>query len=389
MAQYDLIRSNAVFAILIAMFAGIMIFIYTVEPEVREEILPPYVIDYENTVFDVTPGELNSGTTIEGVKRIPLNDIIVDNTIKLTELDVARDATFSSSIFTSDVYEFGFSVDFEHVNSAGLTFVVYDISGDANIKVYLNGKTILSRAAVIGGQVTIDFPKTYLENGANYVEITTDSPTLQFWQKNSVTVLDLEIFTYEYNTRDAQVNQIFSLSSSEVANAREVTLESYIISEGEQANLDIKLNGNRLIKAIPTQNLEFSIPVTALKEGANIIDWNVDKDGKYNVRFANILIDTVKTSGRSTTYFFSINDDAYKKAQRTSDYECVLSLVKDTGDDSINVEVNSRIEKFYFTSGEVKIDICDDLLDGRNEIKFSAEDELDLKQAALIIQNIE
>ncbi|MBT3582401.1 hypothetical protein HN510_01135, partial [Candidatus Woesearchaeota archaeon] len=147
MAKYDLIHSSAVFVILIAMFAGIMVFIYTVEPSVREEILPPYVVEYENTVFDVAPGELNSGTTIEGVKRIPLNDIVVDNTLRKAEIDVARDAVFSSSIFTNDVYEFGFSVDLENVDSAGLTFIVYDIAGDANIKIYLNGKTVLSRDA--------------------------------------------------------------------------------------------------------------------------------------------------------------------------------------------------------------------------------------------------
>ncbi|MBT3583222.1 hypothetical protein HN510_05370, partial [Candidatus Woesearchaeota archaeon] len=239
------------------------------------------------------------------------------------------------------------------------------------------------------GQITVDFPKTYLEDGANYIEITTDSPIIQFWQKNSVTVLDLELFTYEYNDKDSQVNQIFSLSSSEVANAREVTLKAYIISEGEQSNLDIKLNGKRLIKAIPSQDLEFSIPVTALKEGANIIDWNVDKDGKYNVRFSNILIDTIKSSGRSTTYFFSINSGDYRKIQRVGDYECILNLRKDTGDDSIAVEINSRIEKYDFTNSEVEIDICEDLLEGRNEIKFSAEDELDLRQASLIIQNVE
>jgi hypothetical protein len=389
MAKYDLIHSSAVFVILIAMFAGIMVFIYTVEPSVREEILPPYVVEYENTVFDVTPGELNSGATIEGVKRIPLNDIVVDNTLKKTEIDVARDAVFSSSIFTNDVYEFGFSVDLENVDSAGLTFIVYDMSGDANIKVYLNGKTVLSRDAVVGGQITVDFPKTYLEDGANYIEITTDSPTVQFWQKNSVTVLDLELFTYEYNDKDSQVNQIFSLSSSEVVNAREVTLKAYVISEGEQSNLDIKLNGQRLIKAIPPQDLEFSVPVVALKNGANIIDWTVEKEGKYNVRFANILIDTVKTSGRAATYFFSINDGEYRKIQKTSDYECVLTLVKDNGDDVIIVEINSRIEKFDFINSEVKIDICEDLLDGRNEIKFSAEDELDLRQASLTIQNME
>jgi hypothetical protein len=389
MAKYDLIRSNAVFGILIIMFVGILVFIYTVSPEVREEVLPSYVLEYEHTIFDVIPGDLNSGTTVEGVKTISLNDIVVDNTLKYIELDVARDATFYSSMFSNEVYEFGFSLDLDDVDSAGLSFVVYEIEGDSKIKIYLNGKTVLSRDAVIGGQVIVDFPKNYLKEGANYVEITVDSPTLKFWQTNEVTVLDLELFTNEYNVKNSEVNQIFSLSSSEVANARDATLKAYLIPQGSQANVDVKINGVRLIKAIPPQSLELLVPVTTLKEGANIVTWSTERDGKYNVRFSNILIDTIKTSGRATTYFFSITDADFLKVKRAPDYECVLTLLRESGDNSVIVEINSRIEKYPFSSNRVSIDICDDLDEGRNEVKFSAEDELELNHASLIIQNAE
>ena len=43
---------------------------------------------------------------------------------------------------------------------------------------------------------------------------------------------------------------------------------------------------------------------------------------------------------------------------------------------------------FMISLGEkFSVDVCDQLRSGRNEIKFTAEDELDLKSATLIIKN--
>ena len=386
MVKYDLIRSNAVFGLLIMMFVSILIFIFLVAPEVREEILPPYVVSYEKTVFDVAPGNLEAGSTVEGVKPISLNDVTLDNTLQATELDVIRDASFSTSLFTNEVYDFGFSIDADNVHSAGLSFVVYDLSGDGKINVYLNGRSVLARTVGLGNQVIVNFPRDYIKDGANRIEITAGSPGIKFWQKNAVTLLDLKLFTEEYNTGKASANQVFSLTASEVANARQATLKAYLVPTGNPANIDLKLNGVRLLKATPPQSLELSVPVTALTQGANIVEWSIEQGGKYNIRFANILIDTIKVSGKTSTYFFSISNPDWLKVS-TGSYDCTLALIRDSGDDTVVVELNTKVDKYTFATNEISIDVCEQLREARNEIKFSADDELDLERATLIIKN--
>jgi hypothetical protein len=388
MAKYEVIRSNVVFGTLIFMFIAMILFVFLVAPEVREEILPEYVVSYEKTVFDVSPGELNSGTITEGTKYISLNDITVDNTIQQNEIDVVRDAAFSASIFSNDVYNFGFSVDKSSLQSASLKFLVYDLSGDGKVKIYLNGKSVLARTVDLGSQIVVDFPLTYIRDGANQVEITASTPSVTFWRKNSITLLDITLLTEEYGTRKSVSNQIFSLSSSEAANADDAVLKAFIYAKGEPANIDIMLNGNRILKALPPQNLEIDIPTAYLKSGANLFEWSVEQDGQYLIKFTNILIDTVKTTGRETTYFFSISDDVYKKA-KSGEYDCILYLKRFSGDDVIIMEINSEVDKYTFMGNDVSIDICDNLDEGKNEIKFSAENELKLEQATLRIKNKE
>jgi hypothetical protein len=385
---YEVIRSSAVFGILVMMFITIMVFVYTVEPEVRDDILPPIVIEYDNTLFDVSPGELSAGTITEGVKRIPLNDLDIDNTLQYDELDVVRDASFSSSVFTNEVYDFGFSVDKDKVSTAGIKFLVYDMSGDGKLNIYLNGKTVLARDANLGSTVSVEFPINYIKDGANQIEITTSSPTLTFWSKNSYTLLDVVLFTKEYDTRTATGTQIFSLSASEATNAESVILKAMISPETSStiSNMEIKLNGYRLLKATPPQNFELDIPSTVLKSGANLVEWSTERGGKYTIKFSNILIDTVKTTGKANTYFFTIDDSTYTKV-KNDNYECILSLVRDSGDYDVLIELNSNANKFDFVEDKINLDVCDDLNSGRNNIKFSAVDELDLDGATLIVKN--
>ncbi len=386
MAKYEVIRSSAVFVILLSLFVSIILFIFLSPPEVREEILPPHVVSYEKTLFDVSPGTLEYTSTNEGNRQIPLMDITVDNTPQRVELDVARDASFSAGLFTNEVYEFGFAIELDKVKSAGLSFVVYDVAGNGEVDVYLNGKQLNVRKLSVGNTVEVDFPANILKEGANHVEITADSPGITFWRKNSITLLDMTLYTEEYETGTAKVSQVFSLSASEAMNARDVTLTAMIISEGKTANLDIKLNGQRLMKVTPPQSIKLDIQTSGLKAGANLLEWYVERDGKYTIRFANMLVDTVKTSGRAATYFFTIHSEDWRKVE-SDNYECVLLLNRDEGDDSVIIEMNAKIEEYYFVGEELTIDICEFLIDGKNEIRFSTEDELDLSRAKLVIEN--
>jgi hypothetical protein len=385
-AAYKPIHSTAIFGILMAMFAAILIFLFTVAPEVREETLPPYVVSYESTLFDVSPGTLESGTIESGVKHISLNDVVIDNTVQRTELDISRDASFSTSLFSNEVYDFAFTLDKELVKKSGLTFTVYSLSGDGEMRVYINGRTALSKAVGVGSQVVVEFPESYIVDGANRVEITTASPGLNFWSKNAVTLLDVTLFVDEYDTGKSESSQVFSLSSSEAANAESAIIKAYIEQKGESANVDIRLNGNRLLRATPPQTLELSVPTTAFKSGANVITWYTERDGKYAIKFSNVLIDTVKTTGRATTYFFTIKDEDFRKVDSGS-YICSLTLTRDSGDESVIVELNAKQDVYDFLGEKFSVDVCDQLRSGRNEIKFTAEDELDLKSATLIIKN--
>jgi hypothetical protein len=386
MVKYNVIHSNAVFGILMAIFAAIMIFLFTVAPEVREETLPPFVISYESTLFDVSPGTLESGTIESGLKQISLDDVMIDNTVQRSEIDISRDASFSASVFSNEVYDFAFTIDKSKVKSSGLKFVIYDISGDGDLSVYINGRTALSRSVGVGSQVLVEFPESYLLDGANHVEIKTTPPGLSFWSTNEITLLDVTLFVDEYETGRSDGNQVFSLSSTEAANAESATLKAYIEQQGEPANVDIRLNGYRLLRATPPQNLELSVPTTALKAGANVITWYTEQEGKYSIKFSNMLVDTVKSTGRSTTYFFTVNDYNYNKVE-SGNYECILTLVRDSGDQSVIVELNAKQDVYDFVGERFSLDICDQLEDGRNEIKFTAEDELDLETARLDITN--
>ena len=384
--KYTVVRSSAIFGILIALFVGILGFIFTVAPEVREDILPPVVINYENIILDISPGSLRAGVTTEGIRTIPLNDITVDNTVQRQELKVIRDTTFSSGVLSEDAYEFRFSAELDKISATGLMFTVYDMTGVGDIVVYLNGHKVSSRSAVLGSQVIVDLPVTYLKEGANHVEITSKSPGIKFWQTNSVTILDLVLFTDEYDSDKSISTQVFSLSTSEAANADEATLKAFVAPSGESSNVEIKLNGLRLIKATPPQNLELTIPTTALKSGANVFEWSTSRDSKYHVKFANLLVDTVKTTGRSHTYFFDLSSRASDKV-RTGKYACTLTIERDSGDELVIVELNGVQDRYDFVGNPISIDVCNQLNEDRNEIKFMAEDELDLQRVQLVIHN--
>jgi hypothetical protein len=386
--KYNPVHSSAIFGILIVLFLGILIFIFTVAPEVREDVLPPVVIEYKHTIFEVSPGVLEAGEVTEGLKKVSLSDIVIDNKPQYTELDVARDASFSSNSFTQEVYDFKFNVDLDQVSSMGLVFTVYELSGDGKVIIYLNGHKVVTRVAGLGDQVIIEFPKSYLTNGVNQVELTTASPNVRFWQFNSATILDLVLYTTEYDSGSATSNQVFSLASSEAVNAESATLKAFVVPKGDMGNIEIKLNGVRLMTATPPQNLELDVPTTALKSGANVLEWSAERDVNYEIRFAEMYIDTVKTTGRATTYFFKIPDTDTRKI-RSGSYACTLVIEKDSGDESVIVELNAKQNIFDLVSTTIAIDVCDELVEGRNEIKFLAEDELDLKQATLIISNKE
>lgn len=382
------VRSSAGIVILFAMFGGLLLYLYLVPPDVRETVLPPVEVEQTQTLFDVKPGRLSFIDEIWRSKAIRLNDVEIDNTLQEEKHIVNNNFEVSSTAFNQHDTEFRFLIDKSDMKSAALEFIVYDKSGDSNLKIYLNDKDIYSSKPAMGDNLRVELPFYDLNDGVNNIIITTSAQGALFWKTNSYTILNINLVTSEYNAKTASATQTFSLTQSEASNAENIELNAYVIQNSlEDANVELYLNNNRVFKAVPQANFVLDISSDMLEGGSNIIEWVVDRDGGYSIKQAIIDMDTIKTTGNKIDYIFNIGININRYIEKGY-YDCNLVLERSSGGDRCIVNVNSEEKEVHFSSDIISIDICDDLKEGRNRVSFYTEDDdISLSEATLTLEN--
>ena len=383
------VRSSAGLVILFAMFAGIVLYMFLIPPDVREQILPPVELDFDDTVFDVSPGVLSYVDELWKDKSIRLNDVEINNELVEEKHVVSKNFDVTSTAFNQHDTEFRFLIDKSGVESAGLEFIVYEKTGEGNLDIYLNSKKIYANKAQLGDNIRVDLPLSDLREGENHVIISTTSPGALFWSKNEYTILNMNLVTEEYNAKRSTSDQVFSLTDSEAVNARNVKLYAYIVKNSEESsNIELILNNHRIYKATPTTNFVLDISADILKDGANILKWNVDQDAGYSIKQSIITMETVRLQGKQTNYIFNIGTNTYNSYINSDNYNCNLAIERSSGGDSFVLATNTNTRDITFIADKISLDICDDLKKGKNVIRFYTEDDdISLSKATLTIQN--
>jgi len=381
------VRSSAGIAIMFAIFGSILLYLFLVPPEIREQILPPVETNYEETIFDVRPGLLSYVDEVWKAKSLRLNDIELDNTLSEQKHIVSNNFEISSTAFNQYDSSFRFFINKSNAESAALEFIVYSKEGDGNLEILLNGKSIHSSKVNIGDNLKVELPFHDLNNGENSIIMSTTAPGAKFWSTNAYTLLNFNLVTEEYSSRLSSGKQVFSLTDSEAANAENVKIITYIVRTSDlDSNVALYLNGRRLYKAVPQTNFNLDISEDLLIGGANTFEWTVDREGGYSIKQAILTMDTVKTKGKQSNYIFNIDKTRHSYIEKNY-YNCNLIIERESGGDTMIANINSEPTQVTFSSEIVTLNICDDLKEGRNTIRFYTEDDdISLARTSLRIE---
>jgi hypothetical protein len=112
----------------------------------------------------------------------------------------------------------------------------------------------------------------------------------------------------------------------------------------------------------------------------NTLEWSVDKDGKYQLKFIRFSYLALEVEGRESKYYFDISTDILGRINSDA-FKCELFVEKNTGIDDFSVTVNGEVHKYNFGGSSVfTSDICPDLIFGLNELKISSAEKMDVKQ---------
>ncbi len=371
--------------ILLTILAALFFYIFSVPTEVREELLPS-TVTYENTWLTSSPGGVPIQKAEIDFKLVTFPTTTVDNTLKAEPTLLSNQFSVSSGVYSAVPQAFSFNIDD--------TAAVYDVrvpltvagkSGSGRLEASLNGQKIYSASNVIGEQAVIIIPTHLLQTGANSLTFSASSPGFKFWQSNSYVLSSATIEISRYSSNQASVARPFSLSSDEAANIESSELTMFVRRLSTvSTNLEVGLNGATLFSGIPPSTFSVDVPTNLLKSGQNDITFSVDEEGKYEMNFIVIRIQTETIKG-GLDYFFTISSSDWRRVQGGA-YTCEMLIRKTTGANSVVVQLNSHTGEYHFSAGEVKVDVCEQLREGSNKISITSDEALDLADISVGIK---
>lgn len=378
------LKSTAAVAIMIAILGSLLFYILVVPPELREELLAPYKENVSAVFLEVRPGQLSAGEEQPTTKTLNLGNIIVDNTLKTQKQLVSNQFTLKSNIFNSEVAKFSFSTEPSNLKSAVLEMYIQSAKGDGSLTIFVNDIPVYAGKVNPQTKTQVQLPVNQLKTGVNTVKIGLSPPSWAFWTTNSITIFDLNFVTEEYPEEGA-VEQVFSLTESEALNAEAAQLTAYVVDQaGTGQSLELIFNNERLFRGLPSTTFLIDLPTSSLKSGANTLTWSVDPGGAYFIKFITIGIKTIEVEGEEKDYYFTISS-ADKSEIDSGNYNCILYISKISGGDKLNVHVNSHTHDYTFENGEIIDNICNELEAGKNLIKISAPEDIELDLLKLTV----
>lgn len=367
--------------ILFAMLAALMFYFFSIPELSRQEILPP-ISSYNNTWLSAAPGNIPTQATATDTMTLNFPSIEVDNTLVSEPQLLSNQFAVFTGVYSSQPQTLSFTVDnINDVSDARLSFAVSSKGGDGVLSVIVNGQSVYSSEPFLGQNVIFTVPSSALRDGANTVEFTVSSPGFKFWRRNSYVISNTVLSLVSFSSTRATVIQSFSLSNEEVANAQNAELMMFARTEAA-GNLEININGVTLFKGSPNPTFQIEVPVNSLRTGQNTVTFGADRGGKFDLSFVQIDIQT-ETVEEGVNYFFTIDSTDWERVQ-TGVFTCELIIRKNTGAETVLTQLNSFSRSYSFSpAGEIRANVCDQLIEGSNKITLSATEPLTLAQVSV------
>jgi len=380
--------SVAALVILLTVLGLLLFYIFTV-PEAERELLN--ITGPQHVVLDAKPGTVGEGEIeYKEMYEHGLPTISVDNSPYPETRLLRSQVLVEKGVFSEDALSLSFEITDKSILAwAKIEAFVVEKYGTGDIVLILNGEKVYSAPADANTKASMQLPPDLIVVGKNNLTITASSPGWTFWRANAYKLSNVNLVLGEYDSPTARVTQLVSISENEITGIGRARLVAFVKQLGEPANMKIYVNGEEIFNALPPSSLSLDIPVSLLKVGSNKIDWEVARDGIYQIQFGELVISTTELPAEAKEYDFTISSSLYNKIS-AGKVDCEVLLRRDAtrsaGDDII-IRLNTQIIRRTFTNNEILVeDVCDDLKQGANSISLSAEEDIYIERLRITLK---
>lgn len=379
-------------AILLALLIMFIIFLMLAPPEFLDELNLTYVPEYSSIVLLETPGSLYvQNISQESETYIyDIGTISVDNFPKSSESLLIHQGIIKNSLFKNEVLSFDFDVkDLGNLNKIYLSTNIIGKSGSGELIVTLNDVVIYSREIYTNSNLNLELP-IRLINEMNILKISVSSPGFAFWNTNAYALSNIYLIKEEYSSKSER-SELFFLDRTTTSDVRTAKFMSYVSKKGsDDSLLKISINNKIIYSGIPGSRLEVQFPNSYLVPDTNELKVETSRNGKYELRYMYLHLETTKISDNAkiARYSFDLDIIQWEKVQ-DKNYACQLFLRKTSGkDDRVTVEINNNLIKRSFDSDFTLVeDICYYLKENNNILRIIPENNVVLDLLKFEIKN--
>lgn len=369
-------------AVLVAIIAGLIILYIVFLPKAEREKLvgeeKERAIGEEkpNVLLKAFPGALSTSQGLEAEKSIP--NIFLVETTNAKELYRENPFIVRNGWFDKKTKKINFELeDNENIDNVILSFTAKKRAGILAIK--LNNAVIFENELASDIIEPVKLNKNLLGK-MNSLEFSVSSVGAKFWTTNEYSFENVKIVGDITDVSKQQSTNLFTLSNSEFASMDKATLKfiPYCGNVNELGALDIFVNSKKLFSAVPVCNNAYkqSIPKSVLNEGENNIVFKTNK-GSYSVEQIRISLEFKEPTVK--TYFFEINDDAFKEIRSgDKDVELTIKFVDDKRRKRAKLDVNGHFETIETDKVIFTKNINSKVSEGNNFVRLEPLEDMEV-----------
>jgi len=358
-----------------------MVVFYVISiPESQRELLN--ITGPQHVVLDITPGLVGEGDVdIEKTAEYNLAQVVADNSPQPFEKLIRDQVLIKRGTFSEDSLSASFEVtDKSRLGWVFVEGVVIGKTGTGDIVLSLNDKKVYSAPTNLNAKASMQVPLVLVVEGINNLSIKVSSPGWSFWSTNSYQLSNVNVVLGQYDSPKAKVSQLVSLTETDITGIGRVQLTAFVKQLSERpTNIKLFVNGETIFEGVPPSSFDIDIPANLLNIGSNTIEWEVDRDGIYQISFSKLIVSATRLPADAKKYDFSISSSLWGKIQ-AGKVDCEILLKQDVSKSAINdltIRLNTKVIKSTFTNEQILVeDVCDDLDEGINSISLSASEDV-------------
>ena len=256
-------------------------------------------------------------------------------------------------------------------------YLVVD-SGDGDLVVDINGNEFY-RNEINQGQVRIEIPLGYLAS-ANNLRFSVSG-----FGSNGFSLREVKLSKQE-EVKNRVARRTFSVDAKEKAEMKSAIMRySVFCDRDEKDALKISLNDNLVYSDVPFCNLkEDSVELGSGSLKASVNNLDFETEGDYLIEGINIK--TFSGDEDLPEYFFSLNDDEFRRVRRGLN-EIVASFEFSLKDDRKNfiLEINGE-EVNVDTTDDTFLVVLSDFVEQENLIRIDAKNGFEILEFKIVLE---